>query len=196
MTQRKPSREGQLLQVATRFFREKGYHNTSMQNLADGLGVQKASLYYYIESKEELLYQLLERAALLLETRIDEIYAANLAPAEKLRQALENHTVTIMENLDLVYVYLQEYRNLPPQRLEMVLAARKRYEQVLVRILEDGIASGDFRPMNAKMAMLGLLGMLNWTHQWFSPDGELSPREIATYLVDLALQGLVARSAE
>ena len=114
MAQRKVSREDQLLEVATRFFKEKGYHNTSMQDLADGLGVQKASLYYYIDSKEDLLRQLLERAASLLGAQVDEIYAADLPPAEKLCLALENHAVTMMENLNLVSVYLHEYRNLPP----------------------------------------------------------------------------------
>jgi AcrR family transcriptional regulator len=192
MAQPKKSREDQLLEVATRLFKEKGYHNTSMQDIADGLGVQKASLYHYIESKEQLLRRLLKRAAAILGAQIDEIYEAELSPAEKLRQALQNHAVTMMEHLNLVSVYLSEYRNLPPQQLEQILATRKHYERVLIRILEDGIASGDFRPVNVKMTLLGLLGMFNWTHQWFSPDGELTPQEIAAILTDLAMRGLMA----
>jgi AcrR family transcriptional regulator len=191
MSEGKTSREDQLLQVATRLFKEKGYHNTSMQDLADALGVQKASLYYYIESKEELLQRLLEHATFVLGAEITDPFLADLAPAEKLRWVLEHHALTIMDHLDLVSVYLREYRNLAPRRLEEVLAVRKHYEQVLATILEDGIASGDFRPVNTRMAVLGLLGMLNWTHQWFSPDGQFSSREIATMLVDLALHGLV-----
>jgi AcrR family transcriptional regulator len=193
MSQRKTSREDQLLRVATRLFREKGYHNTSMQDLADAFGVQKASLYYYIESKEDLLQRLLRHATSILGAQIDEFYAADLPPSEKLRQALENHAVTIMDHLNLVSVYLQEYQNLPPGRLEDALAVRKHYEQVLMQILQDGIASGEFRPVNVKMAVFGLLGMLNWTHQWFSPDGELSSQEVAGILADLALYGLVSR---
>jgi len=153
MTQRKAARENQLLKVATRLFREKGYHNTSMQDIADGLGVQKASLYYYIDSKKDLLRQLLRRAASILGIQIDEIYAAALPPVQKLRRALENHAVTMMENLNLVSVYLHEYRNLSPQQLEEILATRKHYERVLGQILADGIASGEFRPVNMKMAI-------------------------------------------
>jgi AcrR family transcriptional regulator len=193
MTQRKAAREDQLLETATRLFKEKGYHNTSMQDLADALGMQKGSLYYYIQSKEELLRRLLERATTFLATQIDEIYAADLPPAEKMRWALENHAVTMMEHMDLVSVYLQEYRNLPLRRLKEALAVRKHYEQGLMKILEDGIALGDFRPLNVKMAVFGLLGMLNWTHQWFSPDGPFSAQEIATMLADLALHGLETR---
>lgn len=104
--------------------------------------------------------------------------------------------MTVMEHLNLISVYIQEYRRLPPERLGEVLAERKHYEQVLMRILEDGIASGDFRPVNVKIVMLGVLGMLNWVHQWFSPAGELSPQEIATILTDLVLRGVLAGSGE
>lgn len=190
MTDRKAAREDQLLEAATRLFREKGYHNTSMQDLADALGVQKGSLYYYIDSKAELLRRLLERATSFLGTRIDEIYATDLSPPEKLRQALENHAQAMMNHLDLVAVYLNEYRNLAPPRLEKSLAVRKHYEQVLMQILQDGIERGDFRPVNVKMAAFGLLGMLNWTHQWFSPEGDFTSQEIAAILADLALHGL------
>jgi AcrR family transcriptional regulator len=192
MTQRRAEREDQLLEAALHLFKEKGYHNTSMQDLADALDMQKGSLYYYIDGKEELLRRLLERATSFLALQIDEIYASDLAPAEKLRWALANHGETMMEHLDLVAVYLQEYRNLPPERLREALSVRKHYEQVLMQIVEDGIACGDFRPVNVKMAVFGVLGMLNWTSEWFSPAGEFSAREVAALLVDLALCGLVA----
>jgi AcrR family transcriptional regulator len=193
MAKRKIADAGQLLEIATRLFKEKGYRSTSMQDLADALGVQKASLYYYVHSKEELLRQLLEHAFTLVQTQIDEVYAADLTPTEKLRLALRQHAVTMMDNLNLVSVYLHEYRNLPTKRLKHILQVRKHYEQVLAQIMQDGIATGEFRPVNVKMAVYGLLGMLNWTHQWFSPTGELSSEEIADVLVDLALYGLVER---
>jgi AcrR family transcriptional regulator len=193
MTQHRAEREDQLLEAALHLFKEKGYHNTSMQDLADALEMQKGSLYYYIDSKEELLRRLLERATSFLAMQIDEIYASDLAPADKLRWALVNHGETMMEHLDLVAVYLQEYRNLPPERLEEALAVRKHYEQVLGQIVEDGIAAGDLRPVNVKMAVFGVLGMLNWTSEWFSPHGKFSAQEVAAMLADLALGGLVMR---
>lgn len=193
MTQRRIAREDELLETATRLFKEKGYHNTSMQDLADALGLKKGSLYYYIKSKEELLCRLLETVTSFLAVQIDGIYTTNLPPSEKLRWALENHAVTMMEHLDLVAIYLHEYRNLPPGRLEEALAVRKHYERVLMQIVEDGIAAGDFRPVNVKMAVFGLLGMVNWTNQWFSPGGQFSSKEIARTLANLALHGLVAR---
>lgn len=192
--QRRAEKEDQLLEAATHLFKEKGYHSTSMQELAEALGMQKGSLYYYIDSKEELLRRLMERATSFMASQIDEIYAADLPPAEKLRWALENHAVTMMDHLDLVAVYLHEYRNLPPERMAEALAVRKHYERVLMQIVEDGIAAGEFRPVNVKMAVFGMLGMLNWTHQWFSPDGPYSSQEVASTLAGLAMQGLTVRS--
>ena len=195
MTERRAEREVQLLETATHLFKEKGYHNTSMQDLADALGLQKGSLYYYIESKEELLRRLLEQATSFLATQVDDIHASDLPPPEKLRWALQAHAVAVMEHLDLVWVYLHEYRNLPPQHLEQALAVSKDYERVLTQIVEDGTVSGDFRPVSARMAVFGLLGMVNWTHQWFSAEGPFSSQEVAANLADLALHGLLKSEA-
>jgi AcrR family transcriptional regulator len=193
VSEHKAAREDQLLEAASRLFNEQGYHNTSMQDLADALGLQKGSLYYYIESKSELLRRLLERATSLLAAGIDDIYAADLPPTDKLRWAVENHARAVMEHLDLVSVYLHEYRHLPPAQREKALAARKHYERVLMQIVEDGIAAGDFRPVNVKVAVFGLLGTLNWTQEWYSPEGQNSAKQIAALLADLTLQGLARR---
>ncbi len=196
MASKKGGREEELLRIATHLFREKGYHNTSMQDLANALDIQKASLYHYIESKEELLLRILDYGGRLLRDRVEEVQATNLPPAEKLRLALENHAINIMENIDLFSVFLNEYRNLSPPRRQQILEVRRQYEQAMMEILEEGIASGDFRPVDVGMTVKGLLGMLNWTHQWFSPNGPLSPQEIAATLVDLALYGVMARRQE
>jgi len=192
--QRRAEKEDQLLEAATHLFKEQGYHSTSMQELADAVGMQKGSLYYYIAGKEDLLRRLMERVTSFMAAQIDEIYASDLPPARKLHWALENHAVIMMDHLDLVAVYLNEYRNLPPEHLVEALTVRKHYEQVLMQIVEDGIASGEFRAVNVKMAVFGMLGMLNWTHQWFSPGGSFSSNEVATTLADFALHGLTLRS--
>ena len=83
MSRRRAEREDQLLESATRLFKEKGYHNTSMQDLADALDLQKGSLYYYIDSKEELLRRLLVGATSFLAAQVDDIYAADLPPPKK-----------------------------------------------------------------------------------------------------------------
>ena len=76
------------------------------------------------------------------------------------------------------------------------MGVRKRYEQALMQVVEDGITSGEFQVVNVKMAVFGMLGMLNWTHQWFSPGGPLSSNEVATTLADLALHALALRTPD
>ncbi len=192
MTKRGTERKDQLFDVATRLFREKGFHNTSMQDLADALGVQKSSLYYHVESKEELLLQILEVGSHLQAAQVDEVYAADLCPTEKLRRALMGYALTVMEYQDLFSVYINELQSLPAEQTSQVNSVRQNYQRVLTQIIEDGIRSGCFRQTDAKIACLAVLGMLTWVHRWFSPDGELPPEEIAATMVELALYGLVA----
>ncbi|MGQ9676210.1 MAG: TetR/AcrR family transcriptional regulator [Chloroflexota bacterium] len=194
MSKRSAERKDQLMEVATRLFREKGYHNTSMQDLADALGVQKSSLYYHVDSKEELLLRILELSSQLQQARIDEIYAANLSPIEKLRCVLTDHTLLVTEYQDLFSVYINEFQSLPSEQTGELKMARDHYQRVITKIVEDGINAGCFRSTNAKVACLGLLGMLTWIHRWYSPEGELSPQEIAAIMVDLALYGLAGYS--
>lgn len=194
MTQRRLEREDQLYETASRLFREKGFHNTSMRDLGEALGVNGSALYYYVKSKDELLFRILERGGRLLGAQVDELHAADLSPRDKLHRAFENHALTVMENQDLLSVYLQEYRKLPMEKRQQMWAVRKRFERGLMRILEDGIESGDFRPVNAKVAIAGLLSMLDSTHQWFYRHGELSAQEVAAIVADLAVRAVEAPS--
>lgn len=194
MSKRSAERKDQLMEVATRLFREKGYHNTSMQDLADALGVQKSSLYYHVDSKEELLLRILELSGRLQQARIDEIYASNMSPVDKIRCVLTDHALLVTEYQDLFTVYINEFQSLPSERTGELKEARDHYQRVITKILEDGINAGCFRAGNAKVACLGLLGMLTWIHRWYSPDGELSPEEIAAIMVDLALHGLMGNA--
>ena len=91
--QRRAEKEDQLLKTVTRLFNEQGYHSTSMQELADAVGMQKGSLYYYVEGKGDLLRSLAERVTSFMAAQIDEIYASDLPPARKLRWSLETHAL-------------------------------------------------------------------------------------------------------
>lgn len=192
MTKRGTERKDQLFDVATRLFREKGFHNTSMQELADALGVQKSSLYYHVESKEELLLRILEEGSRLQAAQIDEIYAADICPTEKLRRALMGYATTVMEYQDLFSVYINELQSLPVEQTGQIHSVRQNYQRVLTQIIEEGIRNGCFRSTDPKIACLAVLGMLTWVHRWFSPNGELPPEEIATKMIEIALYGLVA----
>lgn len=184
------NKEEQILAEAVRIFRQKGYHATSMQNIADAVGLQKASLYHYIPSKQALLSKIFERSIGALTQQLEAIHASNDSPPNKLRRAIESHVLALCEQLDTYTVYLSERRALTNRYHARVRAEGEKHARLIERILEEGIARKQFRAMDTKMVALGILGMCNWVYQWYSPEGRLTPQEIAKIFADLVLEGI------
>ncbi len=186
------TRRKELLVAAARLFSRKGYHATSMQDIADELNILRGSLYHYIESKEGLLYELMELGVRTLLEQVRPIVESDLPPDEKLTRLIRQHTVTIAQYPDFMAVFLHELKSLSPPRREQILAYRKEYENLVRRVIAEGIAWGTFRPVNERMVTFALLGMVNWVYQWYSPDGGLSAEEIGAIFGDVVLHGLLA----
>lgn len=161
-----------------------------MQDLADAVGMQKASLYYYFRSKEDLLVLVCERGTGAFTRELAEIVASELSAREKLRRALECHLVALCEQLDLFTVFLREQKFLSEAQKQRLRGEGKRHAELLARILEEGIAAGEFRAVNVPVTTLAILGMCNWLYEWYSPDGAFQPREIAALFSELVLDGL------
>jgi TetR/AcrR family transcriptional regulator, cholesterol catabolism regulator len=182
--------------AALRLFNQKGYHATSMQDIAEAVGLYKGSLYHYIGGKEDLLAQVFERAMGSLLEEVERIVAdASLPPRQQLRLVVEAHVCAVADNLDALTVYLHEFRALAGESLDMVMAQRERYRQLVETIVSRGMAAGEFVNGDPAIATLGILGMCNWLAQWFRPGGRLSAREIGTQFADLVLGGLLSLSS-
>jgi TetR/AcrR family transcriptional regulator, cholesterol catabolism regulator len=184
-------RAEEVYTAALRLFRQKGYHATSMQDIAAAVGLYKGSLYHYIGSKEELLVQVFERAMGGVLGDVERIVAdGSLPPSTQLRLVVEAHVQAVAENLDALTVYLHEFRALAGESLVRVRAQRERYRELVAAIVERGVGLGEFATPDAGIATLGLLGMCNWVAQWYRPAGRLSAGQIGAYFADLALEGL------
>lgn len=184
------TKDEQIFTEAVRIFREKGYHATSMQNIADAVGLQKGSLYHYISGKEELLFKIFERSTGALTQQLEEIIASKTSPSAKLRQAIQAHLVALCEQLDIYSVYLSERRALSGRYHNKVRAEAERHALLLEQILQQGIDRKEFHAIDTKMVALAILGMCNWLYQWYSPDGRLSPEEISVIFSNLVVNGL------
>lgn len=189
--QNNQDKQQEIFSAALHLFQEKGYHGTSMQDLADAMGMQKASLYYYIRSKEELLVRVCERGTGAFTQELNEIVALNLGAGEKLRRAIECHLVALCEQLELFTVFLREQKFLGEAYKKQLRGEGKRHAELLAIILEEGVATGEFRKVNVTVTTLAILGMCNWLYEWYSPGGALQPREIARLYSELVLRGLV-----
>jgi AcrR family transcriptional regulator len=97
----------------------------------------------------------------------------------------------VANNLDVLTVYLSEWRQLATESLATNRTQRERYAALFRRILEDGIASGEFRPMDTRIAMLGMIGMCNYLFRWYRPDGRLSPDQVADELIEMLMRGVL-----
>lgn len=189
-----PNKDGEIFSEAVRIFKQKGYHATSMRDIADAVGLQKGSLYHYISSKEELLFKIFERGSGALTKRLEEIVASADSPTGKLRRAIEAHLIELCNQLDIFTVYLSERRALSSRHHAKMRTEGERHAELLEQIIRQGIASGNFRKVDSKMAAHAILGMCNWLYQWYSPDGRLTPQQIAKVFADLIVLGLASRT--
>jgi AcrR family transcriptional regulator len=186
-------REQQVRAAALRLFRDKGYHATSMRDIAEAVGINKGSLYSYIRSKEDLLIPFFEQALSPLVVEMEAVSAdASLRPTDRLKRILKAHILNVAENLDILTVYLSEWRQLTADSLATVRGQRERYASLFLGIIEDGQRTGEFRSIDARITALGMIGMCNYLFRWYRTDGRLMPEQIADVLTDLVLRGIEA----
>lgn len=187
------SRHEELLAAAVRLFREKGYHDTSMQDLAEAVGIQRGSLYHYIEAKEDLLWELMQRTMRRLLDAVEPIAASGAPASERFRRAVGAHLAVAASHRDELVVLHVELKSLSPARRTHILALRDRYEGLFRRIVAEGVRSGEFSPVDPKTVGLAVLGACNWFTTWFRPDGPLGASDFAQAFSDLFLEGLVRK---
>lgn len=190
------ARRDELVRVAARLFSERGYHGTSMQDLAEALGLQRGSLYAHIGSKEELLFDVVNDGAdRFLERGAAAVGSAGSA-ADRLRRVLVGHVETAIEHLDAATVFLNEWRYLSSGLRAAVQDKRDRYEAMVRDVVEAGIAGGELRAdADVRFAARLVLSAGNWTYTWYRPGGELGPTEIGERFAELLIRGLQADGA-
>lgn len=186
------SKKKEILKVAAKLIRSKGFHATRIQDIADALKMQKGSLYYYIETKEDLLKGLVED---ILEQSVEllgNIQDTKQKPSEKIRQCVESHLRLFHNNIDAFGVLLGEDMQLINKTSEKdTFKLLRDYENGWLNIFEEGVKSGEFNPDgNYKIIVKGILGMLNWTYRWYHVKTGLPIEEVSRIFADLILNGV------
>jgi AcrR family transcriptional regulator len=184
------TREEEIRAAAFRIFREKGYHGTSMQDIADEVGLLKGSLYHYISSKEALLGRLFEGALESTLVDLGEIAKRDDTAGARLREMVRTYALAVVSNLDAVGVFLREWRELPAKELAVVRERRRAMRRLFERVIETGMRSGEFARGDAKLATLAILGMCNWMYEWYRPRGRKGADAIADELARRAVSSL------
>lgn len=181
----------QILDAAAEIFHIKGYHATSMSDIAGAVNLQKASLYHHVSSKQEILLELLDQALELLTQEISKVSQNDaLALDEKLRQMTLAYLRALTDHADLASVLLLEHRSLEPKLHARHIPNRDRFENLWREVIDEGRQSGIFCCTEAGITVRTLLGAMNWTITWYSPEGNESIEAIADQISALFLHGL------
>jgi AcrR family transcriptional regulator len=182
------ARREELTRIAARLFAERGYHGTSLADLAEALGIQKASLYHHIASKEDLLWEVARHGAAAFHAALDAV-PDGLPATEKIRLALRAHLRVVTEQLDAATVFTREWRALTGARRETFIAERRRYEQRIRDLFRDGVEGGELRSdLDVATAALLFLSAANWAYTWLRLGADTDG--LADRFFDVLLDGM------
>ncbi|NOT77221.1 MAG: TetR/AcrR family transcriptional regulator [Cyclobacteriaceae bacterium] len=185
------TRKEQIFRKAAELFREKGYAASSMRDLAQKLGIEAASLYSHIKSKEEILQSLCFDMATEFRKALDEVEKQKGPASEKLRKGITAHVAVMARDLTASAVFMNEHRHLSQPYLREFLLLRINYINRFKEIIEEGIDSGEFKEnIDKKLAVMTLFSSLNWMPQWYDPESNIVPESLGQQLSDMLVNGL------
>lgn len=186
------NKQTEIVSAAIQLFQQKGYHATSMQDIADAVGLQKGSLYHYISSKEDLLVEIVQDALTQYNARLAEVKTMSLPVRDRLELAVRSHLHGIARNLGMLTIFLRESYALNPEQQEKIAAESARYNRMFEELFAEGVRSGEVRGLDPKLATRTVLGACNWFYRWYRPDGAMSMEQIADFFIDVLFKGITA----
>jgi AcrR family transcriptional regulator len=183
------NKQEQISEIAAELISTEGYKGTSLQKIADKVGVHKSTLFHYIKSKKDLLVQILEQSGDTLAANLEKLSTLEeLEPEEKLRKAFEYHLSSVIEDIGGLNVYLYEMKMLPPKYRKIYTQKRKNYEKYFEKIVTEMKERGYFEGLDAKIVTFGILGMVNSIPRWYRPEGRLTIKEVSEILFKIVVK--------
>ncbi|MGE5146373.1 MAG: TetR/AcrR family transcriptional regulator [Candidatus Eiseniibacteriota bacterium] len=181
----------EVLEQAALLFASKGFAATSLQDVAEAIGLSRPALYYYFPSKNALLAAMVEDVTVAAVTMLAEIRNnVELGPEERLRRAVESLVLWSLERPNRFKVIDRAEELLPPDISATHEAAKRQVLQAMSTLIADGVAAGILRPVEPRMAALSIIGMCNWTAWWWTPKSRHPKEEVATFIGEMAIAAL------
>ncbi len=190
MTKKFILKQEQLFNTAASLFAEKGYHGTSISDLAQAMGMRKGSLYHYFKSKEELLFRLLDEYITEALTEIEKICALEVTPTEKLRQFMLFYSSFYAGDRDRLVLLINDIDKLGESYRLQVIEKERRYYRALTGIFSQLQAGGIMKPMPQSVAAFAFFGMVHYTCKWFHKDGAITAEELSEMFLEIFTKGL------
>jgi AcrR family transcriptional regulator len=180
-----------ILTAAVELFARQGYHATSITDIGEHAQVKRGALYYYINSKEELLFSVLVQHVEAVLDRALATAASELPPVAKLERLLHDHVNLLMERKDDLTIYERDRQALTGDRSAELRELQAQVERVWQDTIDEGVADGAFRPIDP-VVLKGIIGMAISPHRWFDKGGRLTAEQIADHLCEFVLDGVRA----
>lgn len=177
------------ISVAAELFYQRGYDNTSLDAIAEQMNVTKPFIYAHFASKAELLAEICSRGIASALSALDGVLNNMTgSPTERLTEVGRRFAAAVLHSQRHIAIFAREEKNLAPQDFLRISAMRREFDSKLVRLLDDGVAAGEFHLPDTRMAALAIGGMVSWAYVWYRAEGRLSPNEVSVALSDLILR--------
>jgi AcrR family transcriptional regulator len=181
------NRRADLIRVAARLFREKGFDGTTVRDIADAVGMRSGSPFYHFKSKQEILAAVMEEGLVAGLAETERIAAMDLPPREKFHALVRSHLETVLaEGHDFIPVLLYDWRALSPELQEQIIGLKDRYDQIWQEMLAQ-LKQAKLIKNDSRVARLLLFGAINYTMQWYKPGKGLTIDELANQTVSFFL---------
>jgi AcrR family transcriptional regulator len=186
-------RDQEVLDAAAKVFHTRGYADASVQDIADELGILKGSLYHYIDSKEDLLFRLLDETHDEVQAILDEVAALpDLAPLERLKEYTHRQVEYTSRHLAKISIYYHDADQLSEDRRRALDRKRRVHQKFVSDLIEAAQASGQASPdLDPKLLSSCLFGSMIWIYRWYKPQGKVRPAQLADTCAEFVLRGVV-----
>jgi AcrR family transcriptional regulator len=181
----------EIYNKAAEIFHEQGFDATSMSSIASAVDLTKAGLYYYIESKEDLLYAIMDFAMERLETIVIEPSRAIDDPQKRLRSIITRHGRLLTEGNKAITILTDEIDGLKPKHRKQILDRKRAYLELVRSTLDALHADGKLRDVNTTVAAFSLFGTLLWLPRWFRNEGQLTSEQVVEQVLNIVAGGLL-----
>lgn len=184
-----------VLRTAARMFNEKGFHATSLDEVAEALDISKPTVYYYVKSKDEILFECVRLGLEMVVQAADEVEQAGGSASEKLMAVMRKYAEIVTMDFGMCLIRVGE-DPLPSQSRAELRRLKARIDMQFRTLVRDGVAEGAFAACDPKITAFGIAGTLSWIARWYDPQGPMSADDIAERCIALLMNGLVSRKTD
>lgn len=180
-----------ITEAAIKLFKAKGYGTTSVNDIAEEMGCTKAALYYYFNSKEQLLYEIFCQTMSTAEMRFAHLMSQSMPYEERIRKIIYNQIMAMVDDRPQISIFFTERTNLSTAHQEAINLRRREYEEGIAEVFREGIRAGVLKEIDVLPVVYGIIGMCNWLYHWYDHNGRLKPEEMAELYADMVLNGIL-----